>query len=67
MSNYVTKKCPECFTYLKLEATRCDSCKTKVGPINKYGVAKRVVNWKAYLICLIVWILLGLYIWKVFL
>jgi ribosomal protein L40E len=59
---FVSKKCPECYGYMPLEADRCPSCKTRVGPIGSHGMAQRRTNWRAYIIALIAWILFAVYI-----
>jgi len=38
----------------------------KVGKIDKYGLAKKPISIKAYLASLLWLVLLGIYIWKVF-
>ena len=60
------KRCPFCFTYIRLDATHCVSCKNKVGKIDKFGLAKKPFNYKAYLAALLWIVMLGIYIWKVF-
>ena len=59
---FVTKKCPECFVYLKLDDEQCHHCKTRLGKVDKHGMAKRLVDWKAYLVCLIACSALALYL-----
>jgi len=61
-----TKKCPDCFTHLSLDATVCPYCKKKVGKVDHQGMAKKPVDWKAYLICLLCWAGFGLYMWWAF-
>lgn len=61
---YTEKRCPECFTVLKLDAKTCINCGQKVGSVNKFGLARRPFAWKAYLAFLISAILLGLYVKK---
>ena len=63
---FSTKKCYECFTHLPLDAEVCPSCKKKVGKANKIGVAEKPTDWKGYFICLLIWIGLGIFIWKGF-
>lgn len=65
--SHATKKCPECYTYVKLNATRCPSCKTRLGEVEKHGMAKRTVDFNAYLFALIALVALGIYIWWAFL
>ncbi len=43
-----TKKCPECFERLTMDAKVCQFCKTKVGPPNKHGIAQRPFDWLGY-------------------
>ena len=61
-----TKRCPHCFTPLKLTAEYCIECKNKVGPVNKLGLAKKAPNYKAYAAAILWIIVLGIYIWKIF-
>ena len=64
---HISKKCPECYHYLPLEARRCDACGARVGKVDKYGSARRPTDWKAYLICILAWVSLGLYVrWAFF-
>ena len=60
------KRCPFCYTYIRLDATHCTDCKRKVGKIDKYGLAKKPFNYKAYLAALLWFVMLGIYIWKIF-
>lgn len=46
---HMTKKCPECFAYLPLQAKVCTSCGKPVGPVNTLGHAEKPVNVKGYL------------------
>jgi uncharacterized protein with PIN domain len=50
---YATKRCPECFGYTELDAKRCPMCKTRLGKVQKHGMAKRTVNWNAYVVFLV--------------
>lgn len=64
---YASKKCPECYTYIPLNAEVCPSCKTRIGKIGKHGMAERVTNWKAYIICILAWLVFFIYIkWAFF-
>ncbi len=45
---FLVKKCPFCATPLKAADKVCFSCKHKVGPVNKVGVATIPGRWKAY-------------------
>jgi hypothetical protein len=64
---FSTKKCWECFTHLPLNATVCNVCKKKVGKVNRYGIAQKPTDWKAYTIAGIALFLLIAFIVKVFL
>lgn len=64
---HMTKKCPECYVYLPLDARRCTACGTRVGPVDKLGHARRVVNVKAYLVAVcFALIFLGVLWWGFF-
>jgi hypothetical protein len=47
---HMTKKCPECYTYLPLDADKCSACGKRIGPIDKLGFAQKVTNFRSYLI-----------------
>lgn len=64
---FLVKRCPECHINLPIEATRCYSCKTRVGDADRHGKAKRKINWYAYLACIVSWGVLIFYIkWAFF-
>ena len=60
------KRCPECFARLPLETDFCSACCQKVGDVNKYGLAKKPINWRGYSICLVSMLAFGIYIWWAF-
>lgn len=64
--HYAIKKCPECLAQLALDTDICFSCKQKVGGVDRYGKAKKPVDWKAYTICVLAWTFLGVYVWWAF-
>ncbi len=64
--NYVTKKCPECYAYVKMEAEVCPYCKTKIGKVGPHGMAVRKVDWKSYLSFGVALVALVVYIWWAF-
>jgi hypothetical protein len=66
-SPYATKRCPECYTYVALRATQCPACKSRLGEVDSHGMAKRTVNWSAYLSAFIAMAVFGIYIWWAFL
>jgi RNA polymerase subunit RPABC4/transcription elongation factor Spt4 len=66
-ADYASKKCPECYSYVPLKATVCPICKTRLGEVGRHGMAERVTNWKAYIICIIAWLVFIIYIkWAFF-
>lgn len=64
---YVSKKCPECYDYMPLEAKACPSCKVRVGKVGPHGMAERLTDWRAYTICIALWVFLAAYVkWAFF-
>ena len=64
--HYATKRCPFCYEYMPLSATRCPACRKGVGDVEKHGMAKKAVDWKAYGIAIAAVIALSVYIWMAF-
>lgn len=64
---HATKRCPECYAYVSLRTNRCPACKIKLGDVDIHGMAKRTVNWTAYLSAFAAVLGLGIYIWWAFL
>ena len=64
--HYATKRCPFCYEYMPLSATRCPACRKGVGNVEKHGMAKKAVDWKAYGIAIAAVIALSVYIWLAF-
>ena len=64
--SHITKKCPECFSYIPLNALKCPSCKIRVGEVDKHGMATKHTDWGSYLICFLAWVGLAIYIWFAF-
>jgi hypothetical protein len=64
---HATKRCPECYAYVSLRTDQCPACKTKLGDVDTHGMAKRTVNWTAYLTALLAVLGFGIYIWWAFL
>lgn len=60
------KRCPYCYTHLRLDATHCLECRKKVGKVDDVGLAKKPFNIKAYLAAVLWIILFAIYIWKIF-
>lgn len=64
--SHVIKKCPECYTYIPLDALKCPSCKARVGGVDKHGMASRHIKWGSYFICVLAWLVLVIYVWFAF-
>lgn len=64
---HATKRCPECYAYVSLRTFQCPECKTKLGDVDSHGMAKRTVNWPAYLSAILAVFGFGIYIWWAFL
>lgn len=64
---HATKRCPECFDYVELDTTKCPKCKTRLGEVQKHGMAKRQVDWKAYAVFFVALLAFAAYIWWTFL
>jgi len=47
--NFSVKRCPYCSTYLGLQDIKCSDCGRRVGPSDANGIAKKPVDWVAYL------------------
>ena len=60
---FVTKKCPECYTYLPLHTKKCPSCTTKLGGVDKLGFAIRTFDWAGYVTAIIAIAGLVVFIW----
>jgi hypothetical protein len=65
IAHFTYKRCPYCYTHLKLNATHCIECRQKVGLVDKFGLAKKPFNYKAYLAALLWVVMLAIYTWKV--
>ena len=64
---FSSKKCPFCSIYLPVHVRRCTSCHEKVGAPDKYGIAKKPVDIKAYVVAAAAIGVFALYIWWAFL
>jgi len=60
------KRCPECFTKLPLNATKCFACNQKVHEVGKHGLAQKPVNWIGYITAIGLWVAFGMYVWWAF-
>jgi hypothetical protein len=64
--SHIIKKCPECYTYIPLDAIKCPSCKARVGRVDRHGMATKHVNWGSYFTCFLAWVALAIYVWFAF-
>ncbi|HPA14936.1 MAG TPA: hypothetical protein PKV75_06660 [Desulfobacterales bacterium] len=64
--SFASKRCPECFTQLPLDTEICTSCGMKIGKVDKYGLAKKPVDWLSYVLCLLSWVGLAVFVWWAF-
>ena len=62
---FTYKRCPYCYTHLKLNAEHCMECRKKVGEVDKLGLARKPFNYKAYFAAALWVILLAIYFWKI--
>ena len=62
LDSILTKRCPDCFVNLPLDAKECFSCHTRVGKPDKHGKAQKKPDWVAYIVCIISWAVFILYI-----
>jgi len=53
----------QCFAHLPLKTTKCPSCNTKIGGVDKLGFAKRPFDWSGYLIAIIAILGFCLFVW----
>ena len=63
---YGTKKCPDCFEVLMLEAKKCTYCNKRVGRVDRNGYARRPPDLKKYIYCILSWLFFAFYIWWAF-
>lgn len=61
--SFDTKRCPNCSVDLPLNSLKCPGCGLKVGKVDRFGRAKEPIDWKAYAICVVSWILFGFFVW----
>jgi len=58
------KKCYECFEHLALDAVECSACKSRVGPVDRNGIAKKPTDWVSYVVFLVAFTALAFFVWK---
>ncbi len=67
VDSLLSKRCPECFVNLPIDAKICFSCHTRVGKPDKFGKAKKKPNWVSYILCILSWAVFILYLqWAFF-
>ena len=64
--DYATKKCPECYVHLPLNAKECHACKAKIGDVDKLGFALKPPDWMGYLAAAVSAIIFILFMWWAF-
>ena len=60
---YTTKKCPDCYVHLPLNAKVCHACQAKVGDVDKLGFGEKPVDWKAYIAAAIAIAIFAVFVW----
>jgi hypothetical protein len=60
---HMTKKCPDCFTYLPLDSKVCHSCGKSVGPVSRLGLAEKPTNLKGYAAAAIAILAFIIFVW----
>lgn len=63
---FATKKCPDCYVHLPLNAKECHACKAKVGEVDEIGFAEKPVDWKGYLFAIISIAVFAVFFWWAF-
>ena len=66
VKTFTVKKCPYCYTHLAVNATRCDMCRKRVGPVESSGWAKKTVDLKAYVTAGVAVTVFLVYFWWAF-
>lgn len=61
--SHMTKKCPECFAYLRLDAKVCHSCGKSVGTVTPVGLAEKTVDVKGYVVALVAAVVFAVFVW----
>ncbi|NNG01448.1 MAG: hypothetical protein HKM93_18820 [Desulfobacteraceae bacterium] len=64
---FISKKCPNCFTYMPLKAKECTACHAKLGDVDRFGMASKPTNWHGYFVAIAAWLVFMLYVWWAFL
>jgi hypothetical protein len=64
--SYATKKCPDCYAHMPLNAKECHACKAKVGDVDRLGFAEKPVDWLGYLLAGISIVVFAVFMWWAF-
>jgi len=62
-ASHMTKKCPECFAYLRLDAKVCHSCGKSVGAVGPIGLAEKTPNVKGALAAVLAALAFVIFVW----
>ena len=63
---YATKKCPDCYAHLPLNAKECHACKAKIGDVDKLGFALKPPDWLGYLVAAVSILIFVVFMWWAF-
>jgi hypothetical protein len=61
--SHMTKKCPECFAYLRLDAKVCHSCGKSVGAVSPIGLAEKPPNVKGAVMAVVAALAFIVFVW----
>lgn len=62
-ASHMTKKCPECFAYLRLDAKVCHSCGKSVGAVSPIGLAEKTPNVKGTVMAVVAALAFIVFVW----
>ena len=57
------QRCPNCSAELPLDARICPACESRIGEVDRYGRAREPIDWRAYVVCTLAWVLFSLFVW----
>jgi hypothetical protein len=63
---FTVKKCPYCYTYVAVKDMRCKACGKRVGVVDSSGWARKVFDWKAYLVAIVSATIFAAFFWWAF-
>jgi hypothetical protein len=61
--SHMTKKCPECFAYLRLDAKTCHACGKSVGVVSPIGLAEKPPDVKGYVLAVVAAVVFAAFVW----